>query len=250
MVDLDAPVWKTLQSAAYDFDPWFRKLLRGEVPFRDSGPNLFECLCHQLSWYNITPYVLPHLAALCRRCGTEDQIILIGQLGAVIATETVASLEPDSEPWREFHEGLDAFRSLTRDLILNHMDVLRSVTYESRQMFALGALAVLGDRRHAYDLFLLSGYCWEEGQAACECGWYDDFLPLAEEPDCLKPAVFARWDKHSLDNEGVWFSGLLTCLGDEEILPVLPLIYGTGVCPKCGKQEPYWNWLDRYMEEC
>jgi hypothetical protein len=37
-------------------------------------------------------------------------------------------------------------------------------------MFALGALAVVGDRKHAYDLWYLSGSTWEEGPAACECG--------------------------------------------------------------------------------
>ncbi len=59
----------------------------------------------------------------------------------------------------------------------------------------------------------------------------------------------APWDGQSLADEAVWFSGLLSRFGDEEILPVLPLVYGTGTCPECGKEEPYWTWLDRFMKD-
>lgn len=251
MVDLNAPVWKTLDSAGCDDHvQWLRRLLSGEKPFRKTMAIFAEGLSHQLSWYSATSYTLPHLATLFERLGLEDRAFLIGQIGPAVAAESDCPLVPDSEAWREFHEGLEVLRSGTRDLIQNHMDVLTGAHYEERQMFALGALAVLGNRRHAYDIYLLSGYCWVEGQATCECGWSEDFLPLADEPDCLKPVEFARWDKHSLEDERTWFNGLLTRFGDEEILPILPLLYGTGICPECGKQEPYWTWLDRYMEEC
>ena len=250
MTDLNAPVWQTLSAAGNDADKWLRTLLEGGMDFRENMEILGEDLSHQLSWYSATAYVLPHLAALCPKLSPADQMYMIARMGAAIAAEAEQPLTPGQEPYREFHEGLEGLRPAAADLIQTHMDILEAASEEDRLLFALGALALLGDRRHAYDLWFLSGSCWEEGPAACTCGWSDEILPLAEKPDCLEPAVIAPWDGKSLEDEAVWFHGLLTRFGDEGILPVLPLVYGAGVCPECGKREPYWSWLDRFMEEC
>lgn len=50
-------------------------------------------------------------------------------------------------------------------------------------------------------------------------------------------------------NEAVWQHGLLSLIGGEMIVPVLPLVYGVGVCPECGRWEPYWTWMDRFVED-
>lgn len=250
MVDLNAPVWKTLYSAGNDAEKWLGRLLSGEAEFREVMEILGEDLSHQLSWYSATAYVLPHLAVFCKKLSPEERMFLVGQIGpAIAAAESENGLPPDTEDFRELQEGLDGLRPLVQDLIRNHQDTLDAAGPEEQQMFALGALAVLGNRRHAYDLFLLSAYCWEEGHAACACGWNNECFPLGEKPGCLKPAGIAPWDGQFLADEAVWFSGLLSRFGDEEILPVLPLVYGTGTCPECGKEEPYWTWLDRFMED-
>lgn len=61
--------------------------------------------------------------------------------------------------------------------------------------------------------------------------------------------MIGPWDGKSLEEEAVWLQGLLALAGDEEITPILPLVYGTGICPDCGRRESYWAWLERFMEE-
>ena len=250
MIDLYSPVWDTLASAGNDADKWLRRLLDGSEEFHEAVEILTEDLSHQLSWYSATAYVLPHLAVLCAGLSREDKVFLISRLGAAISAEAEWPLEPDSEAFREFQEGLAGLRRETEALAVDPaVHELLARDQELAQQFALSALSILGDLRHAYDLYLLSAYCWEEGHAACACGWNDEELPLAEKPDCIRPAEIKPWDGRSLEDEAVWFAGLLALAGDEEISPVLPLVYGTGVCPDCGRREPYWNWLDRFMTD-
>lgn len=250
MIDLNAPAWASLHAAGPNTAELLKELVEGTEDFRDTMEILAENLSHQLSFYNAAAYALPHLAALCSRLSLEEKAFLIGRMGAAIAAEAEEALPPDNEPWREFHEGLEGLRPVAKDLIENHMDVLEDLSGEEQQMFALGALAVLGNRKHAYGLYFLSGSCWEEAPAACTCGWEDECVLLAEEPDCLEPADIAAWDGKSLNDEAVWLSGLLSRFGEEMILSVLPLVYGTSVCPECGKREPYWAWFDRWTAEC
>ena len=249
MIDLSAPVWQTLSAAGNDADKWLRRLLEGPEEFREAMEILGEDLSHQLSYYSATAYVLPHLAALCDRLTPAERMFLIAQIGPAIAAEAARPLEEGTEAWREFQEGVGGLRPAAADLIQNHMDTLTAASGEERTMFALGALALLGDRGHAYGLWFLSGSCWEEGPAACVCGWNDECLPLAEEPDCLESASIAPWDGQSLDEEAVWLSGLLSLFADETVLPVLPLVYGSVTCPECGRREPYWAMMDRYLKD-
>lgn len=250
MIDLNAPIWRQVDSAGNDADKWLRRLLSGEEAFREGMEILAEDLSHQLSYYSATAYVLPHLAALCGRLSLEDRYFLIAQIGAAIASEGAMSLVPDTTEYREFHEGLDGLRPIVRDLIQNHPKVLAAASGEDGQMFALGALAILGDRGHAIALYNLSGSCWEEGPGMCACGWEEECIPLDGGPDCcIESAEIAPWDGKSLDDEAVWVNGLLERAGDEDIRPVIHLVYGTGVCPECGKQEPYWAWYSRWFDE-
>ena len=117
MVDLNAPVWKTLYSAGNDAEKWLGRLLSGEAEFREVMEILGEDLSHQLSWYSATAYALPHLAALCSRLSREDRVYLIAQMGAAIAAEAVEPLEPDTEAYREFQEGLEGLRRETVPLL-------------------------------------------------------------------------------------------------------------------------------------
>ncbi len=249
MVDLNASIWEELDSAGRDVHKWLRRLLAGEEEFREGMEIVAEDISHQLSWYSATSYVLPHLAALCKRLSPENQVFLIAQMGAAVAAESVSPLEENTEAWREFQEGLTGLRPVVVDLIQNHMDTLKAAPEEDRQMFVIGALAFLGDRKHAYNLLDLSGSCWEECPGACTCGWNDECIPLSEETEFLKPVRIAPWDGKSLTDEAVWVSGLFSCLGDDLILPVLPLVYGDGVCPECGKRESYWAWHNRFFQE-
>ena len=247
MIRLDAPIWEKLSSAGNDVDRWLRELVEGKGDLRESIEVVAEDLSHQLSWYSATAYALPHLAALCPRLSKEDKVFLIAQMGEAIAAEAVEPLEPDTEAYRESQEGLEGLRRETVTLLTDpevHTQLCEDA--ELGMMFALGALAIVGDRKHAYDLWYLSGSTWEEAPAACPCGWEDETLPLAEQPDPLEPIEILPWDKKSLDNEAVWLNGLLELAGDDLIRPILPLVYGTGTCPDCGKQEPYWDWFCRF----
>lgn len=250
MIDRNAPIWRELHSAGNDADKWLWHLLDADGDFQENMEILAEDLSHQLSYYSATAYVLPHLAALCSRLSLEQKVFLTARMGAAIAAESEWPLSPDTEAYREFQEGLAGLSRELKSLIADpHTAALLKDNPELGQEFALSALAIFGKRKHAYGLYLLSAYCWEEGHAACACGWYDEELPLAEQPDCLKPAVIAPWDGKSLENEAVWFQGLLALAQDKEITPILPLVYGTGICPECGRREPYWNWLERFMQE-
>lgn len=251
MVSLEDPIWTELDSAGHGADKWLKQLLCGEGDFRETVENLAEELSHQLSFYSATAYALPHLAQLCPKLALEDQVFLIALLGPAIAAEASQPLEPDTEAYREFCQGLEGLRPAAERLVTSPETArLLPEDPELGQQFALAALAILGDRRHAYGLYLLSGSCWEEGPAACQCGWEEETLPLAEGPDYILPAPIGQWDGRSLEQEAVWLQGLLALAEDELILPVLPLVYGQGVCPDCGRQEPYWDWLYRFMEEC
>ena len=158
MIRLDAPIWKKLSSAGNDVDRWLRELMEGKGDLRESIEVVAEDLSHQLSWYSATAYALPHLAALCPRLSKEDRVYLIAQMGAAIAAEAVEPLEPDTEAYREFQEGLEGLRRETVTLLTDpevHTQLCEDA--ELGMMFALGALAIVGDRKHAYDLWYLSG---------------------------------------------------------------------------------------------
>ncbi|MDE5823640.1 MAG: hypothetical protein K2H91_03005, partial [Lachnospiraceae bacterium] len=152
--------------------------------------------------------VLPHLVALCPKLSQEDKAFLITQIGPAIAA-----------------------------ILGNNLS--------QRQEFALSALAILGDRMHAYGTYWLADRNWKEGLAACSCGWETNVIDFLEHQDQdflgMEPVSIASWDGKSMDNEPV----LLQRLGDEKIIRVLPWIYGTCACPDCGKREAYWTWLVR-----
>lgn len=251
MVRLNDPVWKTLSSAGNDADKWLQALIEGKGDTRENIEIIAEDLSHQLSWYSATAYALPHLAAFCPKLSKEDKVFLIAQMGAAIAAEAVCPLIPNTEAYLEFQEGLEGLRKETKPLITDpDVHALLKADTELGNMFSLGALAVMANRKHAYGLWYLSGSTWEEAPAACVCGWLDETISLVEQPECINPIEIDVWDKHSLDNEVVWLNGLLELAGDDMISPVLPLLYGEGICPECGRQEPYWNWLDRFQAEC
>ncbi len=250
MTELTAPVWKTLHSAGNDADVFLRRLLEGDGDFRENIDILTEDISHQLSFYTATAYVLPHLAALCPVLSSADEIYLIAKTGPAIAAEADRPLSPDTEAGREFQEGLNGLRHEVRFLLtVPDTAALLKADPELCQEFALSALSILGDRAHAYGMYLLSAYCWEVGHAACACGWNDEELPLSEHPDCLEPVSIGPWDGKSLSEEAVWLHGLLSLAGDKQLRPVLPYLYGTGACPDCGRREPYWTWLARFMNE-
>ena len=251
MIELNSPVWLTLDSASGGVGSLLDRLLRKEGDFRENMEALSEELGHRLSYYSATAYALPHLAALCAGLPEEDQIFLIAQIGPAVAAEADQPLEPASAAFQEFQQGLEGLGPLTKRLAASPEAArLLAEDVELGQQFALAALSIVGDRRHAYGLYLLSSSCWEEGAVACECGWEEETLPLAERPDCLIPASTGPWDGQFTGQEAAWLQGLLALAGDDQISSALPLVYGMGVCPDCGKREPFWNWLYRFLEDC
>ncbi len=170
MIKLNAPVWQTLSSAGNDAEKWLLALTEGNGNTRETIEILAEDLSHQLSWYTATAYTLPHIAAFCPKLSKEDKVFLIAQMGAAIATEAIEPLSPESEAYREFHEGLEGLRKETESLLTDaEVHALLETDAELGTMFSLGALAIIGNRAHAYALWYLSGSTWEEGPAACEC---------------------------------------------------------------------------------
>ena len=242
MIDLNHPLWNTLSSAGPNTAELLKKLTRNEGDFYDTVDILAENLSHQLSWYDVTAYALPHLARLCRTLDVEKKLYLIANTGAAVAAESDASLLPDSEAFREFHEGLTALRQETQELLEHHMEQIKTLPDDLPQVFAVAALALLGNRSHALSLYLFAP--WNEFPAMCsdpDCDWYEDSIDFSGTPETVTPG--------EPDEEGVWFGNLLDAIGDRELLPRLPYLYGTCTCPECGTSGPFWEWMLHAMEE-
>lgn len=231
-------------------DTWLTKLLKGDGSQQEAILGLSEELGHQLSWNRMTAYVLPYLADFFPNLSKKDQIYLVAQIGAAIAAEEKCPLPLGTEAYQEFHEGLSGLQKEVKTMMVDpQVQPLLSEDTELGVMFALGALAIIGNRKHAYGFWLLSGSVWEEGMAACTCGWNEESIPFLEQPDLIEEIQIAPWDGVSFDCEVVWLNGVLELVGDNPISPILPLVYGTGVCPECGEKEPYWDWLYHFYEE-
>lgn len=250
MISLDSPIWKELDSAGSDMDEILCDLMEGKGDFYENMKILGENLSCQACYYEMTAYVLPHLAVLCTKLSLEDKAFLITEIGLAIAAEGVWSLEPDTEAFREFQEGLRGLRRETEKLVMNpDITAILGNNLTQRVCFALSALAILGNRIHAYGMWILFDNDWEDCIGACSCGWEADFISFRADKDdlCMKPIPIASWDNKSMDDEPVWFQGLLRRIGDEEAIQFLPFAYGTCVCPECGKRTAYWEWLAKYI---
>ena len=83
----------------------------------------------------------------------------------------------------------------------------------------------------------LFGNDWEYCIGACLCGWKEEVISFRTDKDyfCMEPVSIVPWDDKSIEDEPVWFQGLLHRMGDEETIRFLPFAYGTCVCPDCGK---------------
>ena len=242
MIDLNDPIWSAIRSAGGCVDQQLRRLLAGEGDFRENMDELAENLAHQLSWYDATAYVLPHLARLCETLKAEDKLYLVAQIGPAVAAESQVSLSPDTQAYQEFHEGLAPLAQVARELLEHHTDQIKALPKDLPLFFSNSALALLWDQKHAYYLYLFAP--WAEFPALCpECDWYEECMDfsLEEEPEFVTPG--------ELDEEGVWLQKLLIELGDQILLPRLPYLYGTCTCPECGASGPLWDWMDRAFEE-
>ena len=155
MIPLDSPIWKELDSAASDTDEILRDLMEGKGDFRENMECLSWNLSHQACYYDATAYVLPHLAVLCTKLSPEDKAFLITEIGLAIAAEGVWPLKPDTEAFREFQEGLRGLRRETEKLVTNpDIAAILGNAPTRRERFALCALAILGNRTHAYGMWL------------------------------------------------------------------------------------------------
>ena len=242
MIDLNDPVWKAIHGAGGRVDDCLRRLMAGEGDFRETVDCLAENLSHQLSYYDATAYVLPHVAQLCEKLSVEEKLYLIAQIGPAIAAESQAPLSPDTEAYREFQEGLAPLAQEARELVEHHTQQIKALPQDMPAAFANGALALLWSRAHAYALYLYAP--WDEFPAMCpECDWYEECMDfsLEEEPEFVTPG--------NLDEEGLWLQKLLIAIGDRELLPRLPYLYGTCTCPECGASGPLWDWIDRWCKE-
>ena len=250
MISLNSPIWKELDSAGSDADEILCDLMEGKGDFREDMECLGYDLSHQFTYYDATAYVLPHLSVLCTKLSLEDQAFLITEIGSAIATEAVWPLKPDTEAYREFQEGLKGLRHETEKLVMNpDIVAILGNNLTQRQCFALSALAILGNRMHAYGMWLLFDRDWEDCFGACSCGWKEEVLSFYTDQDyfCMEPISIPPWDGKSIDDEPVWFQGLLRQIGDKEIIRFLPFVYGTCVCPDCGKRAAYWDWLAKFI---
>ncbi|MDE7477002.1 MAG: hypothetical protein K2M91_03475 [Lachnospiraceae bacterium] len=254
MVALDDPIWKEVSSAGNDVDELLYCLMNGEGDFREDMECLAEDLSCQFSFYDATCYVLPHLAALCSTLSLEDKVFLISQIGPAIAAEAYQPNDPilpGTEAYQEFEEGLRGLRLETKSVITDPaIAAILGSDLRWGQDFALAALAILGDRVHAYGLYFMFDFEWERGLAACSCGWETTELAIFDDRDRdfldMHPATIAPWDG-KFDNEPVWFQGLVKLIGDQEFLQALPWLYGTCTCPDCKKQEAYWKKVGRRL---
>lgn len=250
MVKLNAPIWQTLGFTGSVAQKCLKDLIEENGDIQENIEILADNLSHQLSWYETTAYVLPHLANLFPKLSSKDKVFMIAQMGAAIATEATEPLLADTEAYHEFQEGIEGLRKEVTPFITDNMvHALLAEDDEIVDMFCLGVLAIIGDRKHAYNFWWLSGWGLMDSCAACECGWNYEAIPFEEQLTNFEKIEIDVWDKKSLDNEVVWLNGLLEVAGDNTIRQILPLVYGMGKCPVCGNREPYWDWLERFIEE-
>ena len=250
MISLDSSIWKELDSVGSDTDEILRDLMEGKGDFRENMESLGWDLSHQACYYDATAYVLPHLAVLCTKLSPEDKAFLITEIGLAIAAEGVWPIKPDTEAFREFQEGLRGLRRETEKLVTNpDIAAVLGNNPTQRESFALSALAILGNQMHAYGMWLVLGHDWEDCIGACLCGWEEEVISFRTDKDyfCMEPVSIAPWDGKSIEDEPVWFQGLLRRMGDEETIRFLPFAYGTCVCPECGKRAAYWDWLAKFI---
>lgn len=249
MIAIEDPVWEKQSSAYGDVRRMLQDLLSAQEDRRELIADLAENISHQLSYYSATAYILPHLAALAPKLNQYEQIYLISELGPAIAAESSEPLPKGSQEYQEFHEGLAALKELTLKLVISpESQQLLHHEKELRAMFAMAAVAILGDRSHALTMWMMSGSIWEEIGAACCCGWGEECLEPSEDNDIFQPVTIDAWDGSSMEHEAVWLNGLLERIDEQDLRKVLPFLYGTIVCPDCGRTMTCWDSFKLFLE--
>lgn len=116
------------------------------------------------------------------------------------AAEGVWPLKPDTEAFREFQEGLRGLRRETEKLVTNpNIAAVLGNNSTQREHFALSALAILGNRMHAYGMWLVLDNDWEDCIGVCLCGWEAEVISFRTDKDeadiyCLTISLAAKPD--------------------------------------------------------
>lgn len=267
-VDQDSPFWE-IYRGAYGSVREYIVILTGE---RDRAPetfklrrletavktnyelafdNLLENLYHQMSFYRASWLVLPYLARLMEGWEKEkDREWLfrgIMAAGSILATDVYGE-KPEDDLYVSYRNAILQIRDITISFLAECMDYVLEKDIGLRREFAVSVLAVLGEEKLAFMLFL-SGFesCYivcpscENCDEEIEFGYCEpsEKIKMAKEP--LK-----RWDGESLKDVKQWVFNLFDLIGDSEGKEKLCYYFGTYVCPECGEKVPVLKGMEEY----
>ena len=268
LTDLASPLWDAY-GGAYGNVAEYVSILMGD---RESAPetfklrrlenipktryetafdNLTENLWHQMSFYPATWLALPYLAKLMEQWEREQDVkwLFNGILaaGGCLATDVFGDRPGEEELSRSYENAAWQIRLQTIRFLAKHLDYVRE--HGNSREFATAVMAVLGERKLSYMLFLsylescylvcpACEYCDEE----IEFGYFDprERIELAEIPS-------EKWDGESLKDVKQWVFNLFALLGDGEGIERLRCYFGTYVCPECGKRTPVLKGMEGYF---
>lgn len=251
MIVLTDPLWDKATSAYGNVKELLEQLLASlELPKEDRIriiDDLSSTLNHQLMFYSATAFVLPYLADFVQKLSVDEQVHLLGEIGAAIVPAVTAPIVEGSIEEQEFTSGLNKLKPLMHQLVLSPLvqEYLANNPHYQRE-FALTAVAILGSLQHAYLLYILFSYLFEETFLACDCGWSEEGIELFLENDLFVQAKIDAWDGKSFQDEAVWLHGFLDKIKEQYLNSILPIIYGQVVCPECGKKDSFFNCFERY----
>ncbi len=225
-----------------------------ESDLRIAFDNICEQLWHQMSFYDALYLAMPYLVKLYEKwqqnADFRMQGMLLTNIGIFLATDISYNHEIDDtekvpkEILESYHQSIKIIREKAKEFLHCYKEQLKQIDEESRSMFCVGMLAMLGDPEAAFVL-ILGG--WNQCLQYCpNCDNLNEDTEIdsilfqsngkKELEKKIKPAesVIGQWDGQSFDHTYLWFSNLLYELENEKEAEKLRYFYGTYTCPNCG----------------
>ena len=274
LIEFDSELWEIFRGAygnikddlkeLMELDPilpeyelrWYADM-SGEIEsdLRIAFDNVCEQLWHQMSFYDALYLALPYLVKLYKKwqksAGFQMQGMLLTNIGLLLATDVSYNHNANDtetvpeEILESYRQSVEIIREEGKKFWYSYKEQLKQIDEESRSMFGIAMLAMLGDREAAFILTLGS---WSQCLQYCpNCENLDEDMEMdslfrtdekRELEQKIKPAdsVIGQWDGQTFDNTYLWFSNLLYELGNYKEAEKLRYFYGIYTCPNCGKK--------------
>ena len=273
-VPLDSPYWEMYTGAYGSVLPEIR-ILAGADPISPQGKlrrldfeekddyqiafdNLCENLSHQMSCYDAMFLALPYIVRLYQQKKAERsftwQADILSQAGICLATDIPELNGESPEPLPEeimssYNAAVLRLKGFAKEFILENLNQMRLLNYDSRTFLMNGLIAILGERVLAN---VLTMSCWDEDECylGCpDCDFCNEEPSLTDDEaqGLLVPAEPEPWDGKSFENPLCWICGVLDKLGDKKEKQLISYYYGTYTCPECGKKALLLDFAKSYL---